>query len=196
MTSRAKNIAVFVSGNGSNLQAIIDASESSSIHGNVSVVISDKENAYALERARSYNIPAYYFGKGNYENLNLRYQKIAELLENSKVDLIVLAGYLGIIPVEFVKRFENKIINVHPALLPKYGGKGYYGDYVHKAVLKNNEKDSGATVHYVDENIDSGKIILQKSVQIEKGETLETLKEKIHKIEHEIIVKAISMIIN
>lgn len=191
-----KKIAVFVSGSGSNLQAIIDACERNYIKAKVTLVISDREKAYALERAKNHNILGCYFGKKNYEDINFRYEKISELLEDNQIDLIVLAGYLGIIPGEFVKRFKNKIINIHPSLLPKYGGKGFYGDFVHNAVLNNNEKESGATVHFVDESIDTGKIILQKSVKIEEDEKLDTLKEKIHKIEHEILVEAVKRIVN
>jgi phosphoribosylglycinamide formyltransferase-1 len=185
-----KNIVVLVSGGGTNLQRIIDCIESGEIpNAQISMVIADRE-CFGLERAKNHDIPAHLIPRG--KSFSAELQQI--LPENS--DLIVLAGFLSILNQEFCESFNGKIINIHPALLPKFGGKGMWGHHVHKAVLANEEKESGATVHYVTSGIDEGEIILQKSFGISEGETLETLAEKIHAIEYEIFPKAINLVLN
>ncbi|KIA83111.1 phosphoribosylglycinamide formyltransferase [Kaistella solincola] len=182
-----KKIVVLVSGGGTNLQRIIDCVESGEIaDAQISLVVADRD-CYGLERAKKHQIKAEKIprGKNFYEEL----KKI--LPENT--DLIVLAGFLSILPAEFCETFPGKIINIHPALLPKFGGKGMWGNYVHEAVLKAGEKESGATVHYVTAGIDEGEIILQKSFEVKEGETLETLAQKIHNIEFEIFPAAINL---
>ncbi|MFV0531123.1 MAG: phosphoribosylglycinamide formyltransferase [Flavobacteriales bacterium] len=180
-------IAVWVSGGGSNLQVIIDSIGNGDLKNvTIQFVIADRL-CYGLERAEKHRIPFYRFSRKD----KTMFQKIDNLLLSSGVDFIVLAGFLSIIPTAFCQKWSNKIINLHPSLLPKYGGVGMYGDHVHQAVLDNNEQESGATVHFVTGEVDKGAIIIQKSCQIEKNETLETLKKKIQKIEHTIIIKAI-----
>lgn len=184
-----KNITVLVSGSGSNLQRIIDCTESGEIpNAQVNLVIADRE-CFALERAENHSIKNILLkrGKDFSENLN------NSIPENT--DLIVLAGFLSILSKEFCVNFEGKIINIHPALLPKFGGKGMWGNHVHQAVMEAGEKESGATVHFVTSGIDEGEIILQKSFPISENETVETLAQKIYQIEYEIFPKAIDTVL-
>ncbi len=177
-------IAVLISGNGSNLQAIIDAINNKELELCIECVISDNPNAYGLQRAKSAGIRTHIVKRG--EELS---KTILALVEN--VDYIVLAGFLSILSSEFCDKWSNKIMNLHPSLLPKYGGKGMYGMNVHKAVLENNEQQSGATVHWVTAGIDEGAILLQESCEISPDETPDTLAQKIHIIEHNILIKAL-----
>lgn len=181
-------IAVLVSGGGTNLQSIIDAVEEGTLESKIVCVISNKEAAYGLERARQHGIPAYFINpkEEGYD------EKLFERLQEENVDLIVLAGYLKILAPKLIHTYKKRIINIHPALLPKFGGKGFYGIHVHEAVLKAGEKESGATVHYVDEGVDTGEIIIQRKLAVEAGDTPETLQARIlNQIEHKILVEAI-----
>lgn len=185
-----KNIVILISGSGSNLQRIIDCIEEGEIqNAKISLVVADRE-CFGLQRVENHGIKNILIKRGKDFSENLKHI----IPENT--DLIVLAGFLSILTKEFCETFQGKIINIHPALLPKYGGKGMWGHHVHKAVLANEEKESGATVHYVTSGIDEGEIILQKSFGISEGETLETLAEKIHAIEYEIFPKAINLVLN
>lgn len=185
-----KNIVVLVSGGGTNLQRIIDCIESGEIpNAQISMVVADRE-CLGLERAKNHDIPAYLIPRGKSFSAELK----QILPENT--DLIVLAGFLSILNQEFCESFNGKIINIHPALLPKFGGRGMWGHHVHEAILAAKEKESGATVHYVTAGIDEGEIILQKSFEISDNETLESLAEKIHEIEFEIFPKAINLVLN
>ena len=188
-------ISVLVSGNGSNLQCIIDAVEDGRIANSKIVgVISSSENAYALERARQHEIPAAAVTKYEYADMRDRMDAILKILDGEHPDLIVLAGYLSILPATVVEKYRGRIINIHPALLPKFGGKDFYGIHVHEAVLAAGEKESGATVHYVDEGVDTGKIILQEKVPVLPGDDPQTLRERVLEIEHKILPEAIAMI--
>ncbi|QOW10352.1 phosphoribosylglycinamide formyltransferase [Kaistella flava (ex Peng et al. 2021)] len=185
-----KNIVVLVSGGGTNLQRIIDCIDNGEIpNAKISLVVADRE-CFGLERAKKHNISVQLIPRGKTFSSELK----QFLPENT--DLIVLAGFLSILNKEFCESFNGKIINIHPALLPKFGGKGMWGHHVHEAVLVQGEKESGATVHYVTSGIDEGEIILQKSFEISKDESLETLAEKIHTIEYEIFPKAINLVLN
>ena len=188
-------ISVLVSGNGSNLQCIIDAVEDGRIPNSKIVgVISSNENAYALERARQHEIPATAITKHEYADIRDRMDAILQVLEGEHPDLIVLAGYLSILPPKVVQKYKGQIINIHPALLPKFGGKDFYGIHVHEAVLEAGETESGATVHYVDEGVDTGKIILQEKVSVLPGDEPQTLRERVLEVEHKILPEAIAMI--
>lgn len=185
-----KNIVVLVSGSGTNLQRIIDCIDTGEIpDANISKVIADRE-CFGLERAKKHGIPIQVIARGKTFSEELK--KI--LPENT--DLIILAGLLSILNKEFCESFSGKIINIHPALLPKFGGKGMWGHHVHEAVLAAAEKESGATVHYVTSGIDEGDIILQKSFEISEGESLESLQKKIYETEFEIFPKAINKVLN
>ncbi|MGL4738328.1 MAG: phosphoribosylglycinamide formyltransferase [Cellulosilyticaceae bacterium] len=184
-------LGVLVSGSGSNLQSVIDATLEEKIESRVVCVISNKEEAYGLERARNNQIPAYFVNpkSPDYD------REVLERLEEAEVDLVVLAGYLRIIPTELIEKYRGRIINIHPSLLPKFGGKGYYGIRVHEAVIAACECESGATVHYVDEGIDTGKTILQRSVPVLEADTPKDLAERVlHEVEHRILVEAIGLI--
>ena len=185
-----KNIVVLVSGGGTNLQRIIDCIDNGEIPNvSVSVVVGDRD-CFGLERAKNHGIPTQLIPRGKTFSSELK-----QILPQN-TDLIVLAGFLSILNKEFCESFPGKIINIHPALLPKFGGKGMWGNHVHEAVLAANEKESGATVHYVTSGIDEGEIILQKAFEISENETAESLAEKVHKIEFEIFPKAINLVLN
>ncbi len=188
-------ISVLVSGNGSDLQSIIDAVEDGRIPNSKIVgVISSNADAYALERAKQHEIPYAAVTKFEYADLRDRFDAILKILDGEHPDLIVLAGYLSILPPKVVQKYAGRIINIHPALLPKFGGKDYYGIRVHEAVLAAGETESGATVHYVDEGIDTGKIILQEKVPVMPGDDPQTLRERVLEVEHRILPEAIAMI--
>ena len=184
------HIGILASTKASDMQAVIDAISFKKLNAAISVVVSNKKDAYALERAKNHNIKAVFLdSKGKDRE---QYDKeISKILEQNNVDLILLIGYMRFLSPWFVNRYKNKIMNIHPSLLPKYAG-GMDND-VHAEVLKNNEKVTGATLHFVDEGADTGPIIMQKEVKIEKNETVDTLKEKVQKAEQEIILKAIDL---
>ncbi len=177
-------IGVLISGGGTNLQAIIDGCENKSINGEVRVVISNKEEAYGLERARNHKITAICEKDEN---------KIIEILKENEVELVILAGYLKIVSPKLVDEYRNKIINIHPSLIPSFCGKGYYGEKVHQGVIDYGAKVTGATVHFVDEGADTGPIIMQKTVEVKQDDDAKKLAERVLEVEHEILTKSISM---
>ncbi len=181
-------IAVLVSGNGSNLQAIIDAKKKGYLEIEISHVIADRE-CFALTRARENNIKTYCL---NRKSIDFQ-DKLFEILDN-KIDLIVCAGFLSIIGSKIIDNFKNKIINVHPALLPSFGGKGMYGENVHRKVLEYGVKLSGCTIHFIDDSIDNGPIIFQNAVAVLENDSIETLSKRISVFEHQLIVEAIKLI--
>ena len=178
------NIGVLISGGGTNLQAIIDETKSGGINGTVKLVISNKENAYGLERARLSKIKAVY---------ETDEDKIIGLLKENNIDLIVLAGYLKIISPKFVDEFRNKIINIHPSLIPSFCGKGYYGEKVHQGVIDYGAKVTGATVHFVDEGADTGAIIMQEAVNVEQDDDAKSLAKRVLEVEHRILKESIRL---
>lgn len=177
-------IGVLISGGGTNLQAVIDGCENKSINGEVKVVISNKEEAYGLERARNHKITAICEKDEN---------KIIEILKENEVELVILAGYLKIVSPKLVNEYRNKIINIHPSLIPAFCGKGYYGEKVHQGVIDYGAKVTGATVHFVDEGADTGPIIMQKTVEVKQDDDAKKLAERVLEVEHEILTKSISM---
>ncbi|WP_068557976.1 phosphoribosylglycinamide formyltransferase [Thermotalea metallivorans] len=187
------SMAVFISGGGTNLQAMIDHIEKGAIPGKIEVVISSREDAYGLVRAKKHGIEGIYIGKKNYPDLEERENKILAVLEEKKVDLIVLAGYMSIFGEKLVEKYRNRIINVHPALIPSFCGKGFYGERIHQAVLDYGVKVTGATVHFVDEGTDTGPVILQKAVEVKDEDTVQTLAKRVLEIEHELLPKAIQL---
>lgn len=174
-----KHIAIFASGSGSNAQKIIEHVENIT-DAEVSLVLSNNEQAYVLERASDMEIPAYVF------NRELFYEgdQVHDILRDIGIDLIVLAGFLWLIPANILRSWPNRIVNIHPALLPKFGGKGMYGDRVHKAVIEAGEKETGITIHYVNEKYDEGEIIFQEKFNILPEDTPDTIAERIHVLEH------------
>ena len=192
------NIGVLVSGGGTNLQKLIEAQAAGQIaNGQLRVVIASRPDAYALERAKKAGIEAITLRRKDYGSVEEYSQALIGALRERGVDLVVLAGFLTITGDNFVEAFRNRIINVHPALLPSFGGKGYYGLHVHEAVLARGVKVTGATVHFVDEGMDSGPIILQKAVEVLPGDTPEVLQRRVmEQAEWVILPEAIDRIAN
>ena len=191
-------LAVLVSGGGTNLQAIIDAISAGKItNACISVVISNNVNAYALERARAHGIEALCISPKDFESREAFNQAFLEKLNSYNVDLVVLAGFLVVLPEMMIKEYENRIINIHPSLIPSFCGKGFYGLKVHEGVLARGVKVTGATVHFVDEGTDTGPIILQKAVEVKQGDTPEVLQRRVmEQAEWVILPKAIDLIAN
>ena len=191
-------MAVLVSGGGTNLQAIIDAIKDKTItNAEISVVISNNAGAYALERARQNGIEGVCISPKNYETIDAFNQALLAKIQSYEVDLVVLAGCLVVIPEIMVKAYPNKIINIHPALIPSFCGTGYYGLKVHEGVLKRGVKVTGATVHFVDEGTDTGPIILQKAVEVRQDDTPEILQRRVmEEAEWKIMPQAINLIAN
>lgn len=176
-------IGVLASTKGTDLQAIIDEIANGTMPGiEVAIVLSNKENAYALERARLQEVKAFFVDPANKSRQEYD-RELAQILKDHEVDLVCLIGYMRILSPEFVRQFPGKIINVHPALMPKFSGPGFYGQNVHQAVLDAGEKETGCTIHIVDEGVDTGQIIAQEKVAIEETDTPETLKEKVQTLE-------------
>ena len=175
-----KNIAVLVSGGGTNLQALIDAQNDGTIKsGKITCVISSNADAYALERARNNNIDTAVIRRKDFETFEEYDLALTELLKSKGADLVVLAGFMTILGHQVISEFENRMINIHPALIPSFCGEGYYGLKVHKAVLKKGVKLSGATTHFVTEECDAGPIIMQRAVEVKNDDTPETLQRRI-----------------
>lgn len=190
-----KNICVLVSGGGTNLQAILDAQSRGEIKGGrVSCVISSKEGAFALERAAKAGVKTRVILRKEYADVALYTKAVTEALLEEKADLVVYAGFMTILDEQIVRAFPYKMMNVHPALIPSFCGKGFYGLHVHEAVLQSGVKLTGATVHFVTEVCDGGPIILQKAVAVENGDTPETLQRRVmEQAEWEILPKAVSL---
>ena len=192
---RKVNISVLVSGGGTNFQAVIDAIERGDIPcGQIVQVISSTSKAYSLERAKNHGIKAKVIGKENYPDMSDRTDAILAALKEEETDMIVLAGYMSVLDARLIDAYRDRIINIHPSLIPKYCGKGFYGHHVHEAVLAGGETESGATVHFVDEGVDTGKIILQRTVPEEPGDTPDTLAARVLKVEHTILPLAVKQL--
>lgn len=191
-------VVVMVSGGGTNLQAIIDSVKDSSItNTQIAGVISNNKNAYALKRAEKNDIPYMCVSPKDFETRNIFNRKLLEAVDSYEPDLVVLAGFLVVIPPEMIKKYENRMINIHPSLIPSFCGKGYYGLKVHEAALARGVKVVGATVHFVDEGTDTGPIILQKAVEVQQGDTPEVLQRRVmEQAEWKILPKAIDLIAN
>ncbi len=177
---RKQNVAVFVSGGGTNLQALIDAENIGKMpHCNITLVISNKPDVFALERAKKHNIKSVVVERKQYSSLQDFDTALIDVLEENNIDIIVLAGFLTILGEDFTNKYANRIINIHPSLIPSFCGSGYYGLKVHRAALDYGVKVTGATVHFVNEIPDGGKIIMQKAVNIEENDTPETLQKRV-----------------
>jgi phosphoribosylglycinamide formyltransferase-1 len=185
------NIAIFASGSGTNAEEIIRYFSTKN-NAKVSLILTNKREAYVLKRAAKHRIPSVFFDQQDfYQNTT-----VLDILSEHKIDLIVLAGFLWLVPENILNAFNKRIINIHPALLPSYGGKGMYGEKVHKTVIENGEKESGITIHYVNQYYDSGDIIFQARCKVEKDDTAETLAGKIHALEYEHYPRIIDEVIS
>ena len=188
-----KNIAIFVSGGGSNFKAIHYKIQKGEIPGEIVLVVSNNPNCSAIKFAEENSIPIFIINAARYPNSHARDEFLTETCLKAEIDLICLAGYMKMLPQNFVKQYENKILNIHPGLLPEFGGKGFFGMRVHEAVINSGKRESGATVHFVDEIYDHGPVILQKKVEVLETDNAETLAARILKLEHELfpeVVKA------
>ena len=192
------NVVVLVSGGGTNLQAIIDAVDSGVItNTKIAGVISNNKNAYALERAEKHGIPNQCISPKDYESREIFNQEFMKAVDALQPDLIVLAGFLVVLPKELIEKYENRIINIHPSLIPSFCGKGFYGLKVHEEALKRGVKVTGATVHFVDEGTDTGPILIQKAVEVQEGDTPEILQRRVmEEAEWKILPRAIDEIAN
>lgn len=184
------NFAVFVSGHGSNLQAIIDAVKSGRIKARLALVVSDKKDAYALERARKAGIKALILNPKDFAGREEFDKAVIRRLQKEKIGLIVLAGFMRILSEHFIHTYRNKILNIHPSLLPQFKGA-----HAIKDAFEAGVKTTGVTVHFVNEDLDSGPVILQETVEVVQGESVEQLEEKIHKVEHRLYPKAIDLFV-
>lgn len=188
---RKKRIAVLASGNGTNFQALIDATKAGEIDGEIVTLVTNRRHAFAISRAREAGIDVVVMEPEKFKTRTLYCSKMAKALHERDVDLVCLAGYMMKLEPCMVRSFPNRILNIHPALLPKYGGKGMYGRFVHEAVIRDNEKESGCTVHLVNEVYDEGPIIAQAKVKVEPTDTPDSLAEKIHPVEHKLYVQVV-----
>ncbi len=188
-----KRLAVMVSGGGTDLQSVIDGVEDGRIPAEIVVVIASKPGIYALERARKAGIPGIVICKKEYADEEAFFEANLAALRQYGAEGVVLAGYLSILGKRMIEAFPNKIINIHPSLIPSFCGKGYYGLKVHKAALEYGVKVSGATVHFVDEGADTGPIIAQRSVPVLPGDTPEMLQQRVLEVEHEILPEAVAL---
>lgn len=187
-----KKIAVFISGSGSDMQSVIDGCESGYIDGKVVCVVASKEGIYGLERAEKHGIDSAVFALKDYDrDCVKRDEAIINYIAAHDVDLVVLAGYLGIVSEKLVSAYRGRMINIHPSLIPAHCGKGMYGLKVHASVLASGDKVSGATVHYVDEGTDTGDIIVQQRVKVEEGDAPETLQARVLETEHQLLPYAV-----
>ena len=185
-----KNIAVFASGNGTNAERIaVYFAQNPNI--SVRIILTNNPNAFVIERAKKLNLPVYVFNRDTFYQT----EEVLQPLRNYQTDLIVLAGFMWLVPGYLIHAYPGRIINIHPALLPKYGGKGMYGHHVHEAVLKNREKVSGITIHFVNEKYDDGQIIFQKELSVMKNDTPDTLASRIHKLEYKYYPKVIERLL-
>lgn len=188
------NVAVFASGNGSNFQTLINKHKEGLLPLTFSLMIGNNSNAKAFERAHSYNIPTKHIAPSHFNNYADYVEELLSLLDTHAIDLIVLAGYMKMIPAEVIQRFKNRIVNIHPALLPAFGGKGMYGMHVHKAVVDYGAKITGITVHFVDEDYDHGPVIYQDTVAVSSEDTAEDVAQKVLAVEHNSLWKVIKAI--
>ena len=192
MKSDPLRVAVMVSGSGTNLQAILDRCREGRLNAFVCVVISNNRDAYALERARKEGIETVHWSEKKAGSAKAFADGLLDILRNAGTELVVLAGYMKLIPLEVVKAYQGRMLNIHPALLPKFGGQGFYGMKVHEAVLAAGESESGATVHFVDAEYDRGPAFLQRTVPVLPGDTPETLRARVLAVEHELLPDAIA----
>ncbi|WP_316745932.1 phosphoribosylglycinamide formyltransferase [Pedobacter gandavensis] len=185
-----KRIAIFASGSGSNAQKLMEHFKHHP-EAEIALVLTNNPDAYVLQRADNFEIPSHIFDRNEFYHTD----KITGLLKNLEIDLIVLAGFLWLIPKNLIQEYPGRIVNIHPAILPKFGGKGMYGDHVHHAVMAANEPEGGITIHYVDENYDEGEYIYQAKYRIEKDDNLEMIKFKGQQLEHNHYPRVVESII-
>ena len=187
-----KRLCVFASGGGTDFQSVIDGVKTGLIDGEIVLLVASRPDIYAIERAKRNGIETAVYRKSDYESAEKMYDALIPVLQEKGVDLIILAGYLTVLTPNIVGAFRNKIVNIHPSLIPKFCGAGYYGMRVHEAVIAAHETESGATVHFVDEGTDTGKIIEQRKVPVYPNDTPETLQKRVLEVEHRLLPEVIA----
>lgn len=185
-----KRIAIFASGSGSNAQKIMEHFKYSEV-AEVALVLCNNSDAYVLQRADNFEVPTHVFDRKEF----FESDNVVKVLKNLRIDLVVLAGFLWLVPKNIIQAFPNQILNIHPALLPKYGGKGMYGDHVHQAVLDANEEETGITIHFVNEKFDDGEILYQSKFKIEADDTIDIIKFNVQQLEHQHYPRVIENIV-
>lgn len=195
LRENSANVAVFVSGSGSNLQALIDATKAGILSAKIVLVVSNRRDAYGLERAAKEGIDTFVFKTKKYPSPEEAGRDLLGRLRERNVDYIALAGYLKLLPAELVREYRNRIVNIHPALLPKYGGKGMYGHFVHEAVIASGDKESGVSIHLVDEIYDHGKVLEQVRVPVMPDDTPDDLAARVLKQEHKLYARVLDKLI-
>ena len=195
MTKSKARVAVFISGGGSNLQSLIDASKSGILDAEIAWVVSGRRDAFGLERAAKAGIESFVFKMIRYDTPQEAGADLFGKLKERKIDYIALAGYLNLLPSAVVTAYRNRIVNIHPALLPKYGGKGMYGHHVHEAVIAAGDAESGVSFHIVDEVYDNGPVIAQSRVPVQPGDTPETLAARVLELEHKLYPRVLNKLI-
>ena len=195
MKADRPKVAVFLSGGGSNLQSLIDATKAGILHAEIALVISSRNKAYGRERAKNEGIESFVFKAKKYESPDAAAEYLMTRLREKNIQYIALAGYLSLLPESIVKTFHNRIVNIHPALLPKYGGKGMFGHHVHEAVIASGDKESGPTVHIVDEVYDNGPVLEQVRVPVLPDDTPDTLAARVLKEEHRLYPRVLHKLI-
>lgn len=190
------NIVVFASGSGTNFQAIIDAAENDQINGRIRGLITNKQNIQSIERARKHNIPHVFLAPSQFSDQSDYVTALLSQLRDWNTDLIALAGYMIKIPAKVIREYEGRMVNIHPALLPKYGGKGFYGMNVHRAVIENEEIESGCSVHLVTEEYDEGPVLARRKVKVKNSDDASTLAKRILKEEHKLFPEVIAKLAN
>ena len=194
-SENSARLAVFVSGSGSNLQALIDATKAGILSARIVLVVSNRRDAYGLERAANASIDTFVFKTKKFPTPEDAGRALLDRLKEYKIDYIALAGYLRLLPIEVVREYRNRIVNIHPALLPKYGGKGMYGHFVHEAVIASGDKESGVSVHIVDEIYDHGNVLEQVRVPVLPDDTPDTLAARVLEQEHKIYARVLEKLI-
>lgn len=189
-----KRLAVFVSGSGSDMQSVIDGIESGKIDARIELVVASKAGIYAIERAARHGIACEVFSKNDYDTPAAMYDEIIARLRLLNVDYVLLAGYLTILTPNIIQAFPNRIVNIHPSLIPSFCGKGFYGLKVHRAVLDYGAKLTGVTVHFVDEGADTGCIIAQEAVRVESSDTAESLQQRVLEVEHRLLPEVVTLL--
>ena len=189
-----KRLAVFVSGSGSDMQSVIDGIEEGKIDAQIVLVVASKEGIYAVERASRHGIACEVFSKSDYATLESMYDKLIDRLRSLDVDFVLLAGYLTILTPNIIQAFPNRIVNIHPSLIPSFCGKGFYGLKVHQAAIDYGVKLTGVTVHFVDEGADTGCIIAQEAVRVESSDTAESLQKRVLAVEHRLLPEVVALL--
>ncbi|MDR2047733.1 MAG: phosphoribosylglycinamide formyltransferase [Clostridiales bacterium] len=188
-----KNIAVFASGGGTDFQSVIDGVRSGRVNAEIKLLITNKDGVYAIERAKNNGIPYRVLKKNDFSDADDFWAKTADILDENKIDLVVLAGYSAILGAGFVAGYYGRIINIHPSLIPKHCGPGYYGIKVHESVIASGDSVTGATVHFVDEGTDTGAVIMRKEVPVFKDDTPESLQKRVLEAEHAILPETVAL---